>query len=78
MYTQKRKGLLLAAAILLSGGLWAQTPHERIMKELNQKEMMYGQKAKTIWNYAEVGYQEEKSSALLQELLIGLSQIMRI
>lgn len=69
MYTQKRKGLLLAAAILLSGGLWAQTPKERILKELNQKEMMYGQKAKTIWNYAEVGYLEEKSSALLQDML---------
>lgn len=69
MYTQKRKGLLLVAALLLSGGLWAQTPQERITKELNQKEMMYGQKAKTIWNLAEVGYLEEKSSALLQELL---------
>ncbi len=30
---------------------------------------MYGQKAKAIWNYAEVGYQEEKSSALLQDML---------
>lgn len=69
MNTQKRKRLLLAIAFLLHTGLWAQTAHERIIKELNQKEMMYGQKAKTIWNYAEVGYQEEKSSALLQDML---------
>lgn len=65
----KRNGLLLAASMLLSFELWAQTAHERIVQELNQKEEAYGEAAKTIWNYAEVGYQEEKSSALLQEML---------
>ena len=69
MSTQKRNGMLLLAALLLHTGLWAQTAHERIKKELEQKETMYGQQAKTIWNYAEVGYQEEKSSALLQDML---------
>ncbi len=69
MITQKRKGLLLAAALLLSGSAWAQTAHERIIRELNQKETVYGEAAKTIWNYAEVGYQEEKSSALLEDML---------
>ncbi|MPR35221.1 amidohydrolase [Salmonirosea aquatica] len=69
MNTQKRNGLLLAAALLLSGGLWAQSAHERIGKELNQKEEAYGEAAKTIWDYAEVGYQEDKSSALLQDML---------
>lgn len=69
MITQKRKGLLLAAALLLSSGAWAQTAHERVLRELNQKETAYGEAAKTIWNYAEVGYQEEKSSALLQDML---------
>lgn len=55
MITHRRKGLLLATALLLSGSAWAQTAHERILRELNQKETTYGEAAKTIWNYAEVG-----------------------
>lgn len=69
MITSKRQGWLLGMALLWGGSLCAQTPHERVVRELNQKEMKYGQAAKTIWNYAEVGYMEEKSSALLQDLL---------
>lgn len=69
MNTQKRTGLLLVGALLFSGSLWAQSARERIVKELTQKEEAYGEAAKTIWNYAEVGYQEEKSSALLEEML---------
>lgn len=69
MSTQNRTGLWLVAALLLSKGLWAQPARQGIVKELNQKEEVYGEAAKTIWNYAEVGYQEEKSSALLVEML---------
>jgi aminobenzoyl-glutamate utilization protein B len=43
--------------------------HENAIKEINQKEKLYGTLSKQIWNYAEVGYQEVKSSALLQEQL---------
>ncbi|MFN8347711.1 MAG: amidohydrolase [Spirosomataceae bacterium] len=43
--------------------------HENAIKEINQKEKLYGAMSKQIWNYAEVGYQEVKSSALLQEQL---------
>jgi aminobenzoyl-glutamate utilization protein B len=57
----------------LMGSVLAQTPpnkaHENAIKEINQKEKMYGAMAKQIWNYAEVGYQEVKSSALLQQQL---------
>ncbi len=57
----------------LMGSVLAQTPpnkaHENAIKEINQKEKMYGAMAKQIWNYAEVGYQEVKSSALLQQEL---------
>lgn len=53
--------------------VYAQTPlnkaHENAIKEINQKEKLYGALSKQIWNYAEVGYQEVKSSALLQEQL---------
>jgi aminobenzoyl-glutamate utilization protein B len=43
--------------------------HVPVIDELNRKEMQYGGLAKQIWNFAEVGYQETKSSALLQEQL---------
>ena len=69
MSTHNRAGLWLVAALLVSEGLWAQSARQGIVKELNQKEEVYGEAAKTIWNYAEVGYQEEKSSALLVEML---------
>jgi len=69
MNTQKRNGLLLLTGLCLSSGLWAQTAHQQVTRELNQKEEAYGEAAKTIWNFAEVGYQEEKSSALLQDML---------
>lgn len=36
---------------------------------INQKEAFYGDIAKQIWGFAEVGYQEYKSSKLLQETL---------
>lgn len=59
--------------VLTGCGLYAQTPpnkaYENVVKEINQKEKQYGAMAKQIWNYAEVGYQEVKSSALLQEQL---------
>jgi aminobenzoyl-glutamate utilization protein B len=55
------------------GLAFGQTPpnkaHENAIKEINQKEKLYGALSKQIWNYAEVGYQEVKSSALLQEQL---------
>jgi aminobenzoyl-glutamate utilization protein B len=40
-----------------------------VIGEINRKEMAYGALAKQIWGFAEVGYQEVKSSALLQEQL---------
>jgi aminobenzoyl-glutamate utilization protein B len=40
-----------------------------VLERLNQRAEKYGTIAHTIWEYAEVGYQEEKSSSLLQEEL---------
>lgn len=42
---------------------------EAIIKEIDSKSAYYTDIAKKIWDYAEVGYQEIKSSALLQETL---------
>jgi len=67
-----RKHLFLLLSLGM-GAANAQTSpnkaHENAIKEINQKEKQYGALAKQIWNYAEVGYQEVKSSALLQEQL---------
>ena len=64
---------LLASLILLATGLVAQlTPADKkVLADLDGRSDEYFDVAKQIWGYAEVGYQEEKSSALLQELLTG-------
>jgi aminobenzoyl-glutamate utilization protein B len=44
-------------------------PHQRIRELVERNSAKYVEAAKTIWGYAEVGYREEKSSALLQRAL---------
>jgi aminobenzoyl-glutamate utilization protein B len=40
-----------------------------IITSLNSKYDYYKERAMKIWNYAEVGFKEEKSTALLQQTL---------
>jgi aminobenzoyl-glutamate utilization protein B len=47
----------------------AQKTKSEILKVLDGKSAQYSAIAKQIWDYAEVGYKEVKSSALLQETL---------
>lgn len=47
----------------------AQTTKEAVLAQIGQKQSLYGEAALQIWNHAELGYLEEKSSALLQDLL---------
>ncbi len=54
---------------LVSVSIFAQSPKDKMLQSIGKKEMYYGGIAKQIWNYAEVGYQETKSSNLLQETL---------
>src|SRR5262245_39639105 len=42
---------------------------DRILRGLDAKRATYADVAKQIWAFAEVGYQEQKSSALLQQQL---------
>ena len=51
---------------LVSVSIFAQSPKDKMLDNIGKKEMYYGGIAKQIWNYAEVGYQETKSSTLLQ------------
>ncbi|NOT09120.1 MAG: amidohydrolase [Gemmatimonadales bacterium] len=60
-----------AALLLLAlpNAAWAQA--DLVLRGLDAKREEYGAVARKIWEFAEVGYQEEKSSALLQAQLKG-------
>ncbi|WP_445384658.1 amidohydrolase [Robiginitalea sp. IMCC44478] len=57
--------VLLSLLIL---GISVQAQSEQL-QELDQKTKTYGDIAQQIWEWAEMGYQEERSSALLQQTL---------
>ena len=60
----------LLSLILISPALaWGQKDKDNIIKSIDTKSAQYSAIAKQIWDYAEVGYQEEKSSTLLQSEL---------
>ena len=54
--------------LLFSGIVFAQKT-DKIISDLNAKKDFYGTIAQQIWSYAEMGFQEEKSAALLQQTL---------
>jgi aminobenzoyl-glutamate utilization protein B len=65
-----RKTLILSAVLGASIiSMNAQKSEKDILKNLEQKSDDYGKIAQNIWEYAEMGYQEEQSSGLLQKTL---------
>ncbi len=60
------KNLILTTALLFSIAAFAQ---KDALNRLNEKASDYEQIALQIWDWAEMGYQENQSSALLQEIL---------
>lgn len=62
----KKIHLLLA---ILTMPLTFGQDHQAILTSLDKEADRYANIALTIWDYAEMGYQEEKSSALLQKTL---------
>lgn len=61
---------VLAALLLRSGSVVAQdTFRQSIQMAIDARASEYGAIAQQIWNYAEVGYLETESSALLQRTL---------
>ena len=59
----------ILVALFLNASLNAQKKVNDVIKKLDAKAESYGEIAQNIWNLAEMGYQEEKSSALLQKTL---------
>ncbi len=66
--TMKR---LWISFFLLSGAAFSQAPeaHRQLEQWIDQRAPEFSQVSKEIWGYAELGYHEEKSSALLQSEL---------
>lgn len=58
-------------ALLFSISAFSQAPraHQQIERLVNQQSAEFSKVSKEIWGYAELGYHEEKSSALLQSEL---------
>jgi len=61
--------LLIVVGFIISPSSWAQKNKTEVLKSLDKKTEQYWTNAKKIWGFAEVGFQETQSSALLQESL---------
>ena len=48
---------------------FGQAKYIKILKSIQENKSAYSSVAQQIWSYAEMGYQEEQSSALLQKTL---------
>jgi len=65
----KRNTYLLVAGFLCLFSVHGQKKIEDVIKTLDAKADTYGDIAQEIWGLAEMGYQENKSSALLEQTL---------
>ncbi|SNY99415.1 amidohydrolase [Flagellimonas pacifica] len=65
----KKLLIFYIGAILLTSTSSAQENRDDVLKKLNEQASKYGNIAQQIWNLAEMGYLEDKSSALLQKTL---------
>lgn len=64
------KYLLIPSLLVFATlGAQAQTSPKDVISRMNEAEATYDDIALKIWSYAEVGYQETKSSSLLQQQL---------
>ena len=59
----------LFAAVIMVSHVNAQSEKSDVLAQLDEQQQEYGDVALQIWQWAEVGYQEAKSSALLQQTL---------
>jgi aminobenzoyl-glutamate utilization protein B len=65
----KEWSLLVLAVLLVPDAVAAQADKERMVASIEAAGGRYAEVAREIWGLAEVGYQEERSSALLQATL---------
>src|SRR5262249_15891906 len=67
----RNRFILLIAMTIAAAAVSAQRPDEKsaLTQRIDARRDHYASVAKEIWGFAEVGYQEVKSSALLQQEL---------
>ena len=63
------KKIFIIALFCCSFSLFGQKNKKDVLKNLDSKKATYSVIAQNIWSLAEMGYQEEKSAALLQQTL---------
>ena len=61
--------VILAMALAVPVRAQRATPADALLQDIDTKRAHYADVARQIWGFAEVGYQEQKSSALLQSEL---------
>ncbi len=62
--------LLFLSVLGMQRSIGQNTDTEEIINKIDARAAEYGEIAQQIWGYAELGYQEEKSTALLQSTLV--------
>src|ERR1035438_9511252 len=67
--TSTRFSLVILLGVVLTASGQQASPHKQIEALVDHYSAEYAQASKAIWEYAELGYHEEKSSALLQRHL---------
>lgn len=63
------RNLALMGLVALTSPAAAQAPKDQVVRYLDAERDRFAGVAHQIWSFAEVGYQEDKSSALLQQQL---------
>jgi len=66
MQSKSGRFLIVLLSLALTAAGQPPSPHKQIEALVDQHSAQYAQASKTIWEYAELGYHEDKSSALLQ------------
>jgi len=66
---KKKYCIAIIYGLIISVGLNAQSNKKDVQKAIDKRAKKYETIAKSIWSWAEVGYQEEKSSGLLKKTL---------
>src|SRR6202167_6442544 len=66
MQSKSGRFLIVLLSLALTAAGQPPPPHKQIEALVDQHSAQYAQASKTIWEYAELGYHEDKSSALLQ------------
>lgn len=69
MRKARRLAILITLATLPAAGQWPDAKRARLLKQMDDTARHYGDLSRQIWEFAEVGYKEFKSSALLRDEL---------